>query len=63
LEEHTVEHGENEPLLGFGRRLKRFELALELGCAPALTGRLVGARAGDAKQHAGRHVEEVRETW
>jgi hypothetical protein len=56
LEEHAIEHGEDDLLLGFGEAAQALELALELGRGPALPlgG---GPRAGHAEQDVGGHTE------
>ena len=57
LEEDTIEHGEDDLLLGLGKAAHALELALELGGGPALA----GVRAGNAEEHIGGDGEERRE--
>lgn len=61
LQEHAVEHGEDNLLLGLGEAADALELALELWRRPALAGGLAHGGAGDAQEHVGGHVEERRE--
>ena len=57
LEEHTIEHGEDDLLLGFREAADALELALELGGRPALP--LGGGPcAGHPEQHVGGHTKE-----
>lgn len=60
LEEHAVEHGEDDVLLGLGETADALELALELGRGAALAG--PGRRSvGNAEEDVGGHGEEPRE--
>ena len=62
LQEHAVEHGEDDLLLRLWQAAHALELALELRRGPALPRGFARVRAGDAEEHVGGYGEE-RSIW